>query len=69
MLSLGIPFDPIGRWLEVRHAAILVPEEASELAGVRWIVVLGGGHRFGEQLPLPFYPTGYFTFLDISSQT
>ena len=51
MISLGLPFDPIGRWLEGRHPPILVPEEALELAGVRWIVVLGGGHRSGEHLP------------------
>ena len=51
MVSLGLPFDPIGRRLEGRHPAILVPEQARELAGVRWIVVLGGGHRSGDQLP------------------
>ncbi len=51
MISLGLPFDPIGRWLEGRHPAILVPEQARELMGVRWIVVLGGGHRSGEDLP------------------
>ena len=57
MVSLGIPFYPIGRWLEGRHPAILVPEEARELVGVRWIVVLGGGHRSGEQLPLSSLPS------------
>jgi uncharacterized SAM-binding protein YcdF (DUF218 family) len=51
MISLGLPFDLIGRWLEGRHPPILVPEQALELAGVRWIVVLGGGHRSGDQLP------------------
>ena len=51
MISLGLPFEPVGRWLEGRHPAILVPEEALELAGVRWIVVLGGGHHSGEHLP------------------
>ena len=51
MISLGLPFDPIGRWLEGRHPAILIPDEAPELAGVRWIVVLGAGRRTGEQLP------------------
>jgi uncharacterized SAM-binding protein YcdF (DUF218 family) len=34
LVSLGIPFDPIGRWLEGRYPAIPVPEEASELVGV-----------------------------------
>lgn len=57
MISLGLPFDPIGRWLEGRHPAILLPEEALELEGVRWIVVLGGGHRSGEQLPLSSLPS------------
>ncbi len=51
MISLGLPFDPIGQWLEGRHPAILVPEKALELVGVRWIVVLGGGQRTGENLP------------------
>ena len=58
MISLGLPFDPIGRWLEGRHPAILVPEQVLELAGVRWIVVLGGGHRSGEHLPPSSLPNG-----------
>ena len=55
-VSLGIPFEPIGRWLEGRHPAILVPEEAPELVGIRWIVVLGEGLPFGEQLPVSSLP-------------
>ena len=57
MLSLGLPFDSIGRWLEMRHPAILVPEDVPELAGVRWIVVLSGGHRSGNHLPLSSLPS------------
>ena len=57
MISLGLPFDPIGRWLEGRHPAILVPEDAIELAGIRWIVVLGGGHRSGDHLPPSSLPS------------
>ena len=57
MLSFGIPFDLIGRWLEGRHPPILVPEAVPALAGVRWIVVLGGGHRSGEDLPPSSLPS------------
>jgi len=56
MISLGLPFDLIGRWLEGRHPAIALPEQALELAAVRWIVVLDGGHLSGEHLPSSSLP-------------
>ena len=56
LLSVGIPFDVIGRSLEGRHPAILEPGQAPELEQVRWIVVLGGGHYSGEHLPLSSMP-------------
>ena len=66
-VSLGIPFDAIGRWLEGLHPAIMVPEEARELAGVRWIVVLGGGLRSGERLPLSSRPNDASIFRVVES--
>jgi uncharacterized SAM-binding protein YcdF (DUF218 family) len=45
VLSLGIPFDFAGRWLERQHPPLLEPVEAE------WVVVLGGGHRAQPWLP------------------
>jgi uncharacterized SAM-binding protein YcdF (DUF218 family) len=47
-LSAGIPFEPVGRWLERQHPPLL---EASAAAGAEWVVVLGGGHRASSSLP------------------
>jgi uncharacterized SAM-binding protein YcdF (DUF218 family) len=47
-LSAGIPFEPVGRWLERQHPPLL---EASTAMGARHVVVLGGGHRASPSLP------------------
>jgi uncharacterized SAM-binding protein YcdF (DUF218 family) len=52
LLSLGIPFDAAGRWLEGRHAPLLDPVASGEAGGVEWVVVLGGGHRADARLPV-----------------
>lgn len=57
VLSLGVPFDPVGRWLESRHAPLL-DAAADPVAGrAEWVVVLGGGHRAEPWLP----PSAYLT--------
>lgn len=48
LLALGFPFQPLGRWLEGRHPALL---DVSVAAEAELIVVLGGGHRAADWLP------------------
>lgn len=48
VLALGFPFEPVGRWLEGRHPALM---DASVAAEAGFIVVLGGGHREVAWLP------------------
>ena len=50
-LSLGIPFDAIGGSMEGRHPALLAPAALPDVGRVRWVVVLGGGHRSAAVLP------------------
>lgn len=48
LLSLGLPFDMLGRWLEGRHPPLLDPQAE----GAAWVVVLGGGQRAAPGLPV-----------------
>src|SRR5690554_4129539 len=51
LLSLGVPFDPLGRWLEGQHAPLLDPAVVPGADSVAWVVVLGAGHRAEPWLP------------------
>ena len=51
LLSLGIPFDAAGAWLEGRHQPLL-ELGGSEVQDVEWVVVLGGGQRADPRLPV-----------------
>lgn len=48
-LAYGVPFQWLGVHLERKHPAIL---DIPSVTHVKWVVVLGGGHRAGEWLPL-----------------
>ena len=49
LLSYGIPFHRLAGSLEARHPGLVTIEPSARVA---WIVVLGGGARAGEHLPL-----------------
>jgi uncharacterized SAM-binding protein YcdF (DUF218 family) len=53
LLWCGIPFNQIARRLETRYQPILSP---NSIAAVRWIVVLGAGHRSESNVPLSSRP-------------
>lgn len=48
LLGYGIPTDYLGRELETRYPAVL---ETDRLKDLRWIVVLGGGHKGQNNFP------------------
>ncbi len=56
-LAYGVPFDRIGQWLEGRYPAVLVPAQLPEAGAIRWVVVLGGGHRADAFLPPSAQPS------------
>ena len=56
-LAYGVPFDRIGQLLEGRYPAVLVPTQLPEASAIRWVVVLGGGHRAETFLPPSAQPS------------
>lgn len=49
LLGYGIPFTPIMTHLENRYPAVL---DVSDYREVKWVVVLGGGHRTDPSQPI-----------------
>jgi uncharacterized SAM-binding protein YcdF (DUF218 family) len=53
LLAYGIPIDFVLTAFEKRYPAVV---DLDEVGRVKWIVVLGGGHRSQRDLPVSSYP-------------
>jgi uncharacterized SAM-binding protein YcdF (DUF218 family) len=53
LVACGVPFGAVTNAFEHRYAPVLDP---ASVAGARWVVVLGGGHRARPDIPVSSYP-------------